>query len=308
MIELDPSKLPPEVATLLFGRGAGVPPLEWQPRVDRTAKQTLDQIADAALVGGEAVADEGMVAVVRALLYLWNGWIGEARMYAEAAPEAERRYLVALCERQSGNADAAKSAFQELDGHPVYEPLANAAVEAIGLGSDPVVDRFAQMLKLGEAWEPFAFIDVYEQARAGKLSQASEHLVCSVQCVEFELLFIHCYTAAIGKSIPLRRQPDAPASRPRKRAAARRQSARPPRPDTTSPKAPAEETRPEKRTEERKPSRPKIALRCPKCAAQLRVPEEGRGARARCDKCGAVFLIPARQSEPATAGAAEPAE
>ena len=99
MIDLDTAQVAPDVANLLMLRGADLPPFQWQKKPNPAAKEMLDRITeDTALLRQESLADEGMSAAVRALLYLWNGWLVECSMYAQAAPDKERIFLSALCD------------------------------------------------------------------------------------------------------------------------------------------------------------------------------------------------------------------
>ena len=188
---LEVGKLAPEIAALIMGRGSGMPPLCWHHRPIPLAKQTLDAIEDVKLFGGSAPADEAMAAGVRALLYLWNGFSADAGMHAQGAAEAEGHFIAGICERQNGQADQAKASFQQLDGHPVFEPLAAFVPEVITVGADAQLRRFGDIVKLGQTWEPFAYVDLHGLAEAGKLSRAAEEAVCTLQRREFELLFIH---------------------------------------------------------------------------------------------------------------------
>lgn len=91
MIKLDTSPSPTHIVTILMLRGAQLPPLQWHVNPNRNAKSELDGIADdKKLLDCDPLADEGMAAAVRALLYLWDGWPAECDMYSQAAPEKER--------------------------------------------------------------------------------------------------------------------------------------------------------------------------------------------------------------------------
>ncbi len=303
MIELQPSQLASEVSALLLSSGAEIPSLQWHLRPKQFTKSTLDTIDDAKLFDRETLADEGMVAAVRALLYVWNGWPHEASMFAQAAPDPERTYVAGFCERQLGHADRAKACFREIDNHPIYTPLAAHAVEAIDKAAEPLLRRFKELLEFGETWEPFLFIDLVEQACAGKLAEDSNTAIRKLQCYEFELLLRHCYERAIGEPLPEVDSEESKAEQEERIRQVRR---------LRDLHRPARIPRPERRQNERKPpgdektagsatppapaTQATVKIACPKCGAVTSFPESSRGRSGNCGKCGAAFLIPKKDA------------
>ena len=289
MIELDPSQFPSHITNVLMLRGAGVPPLLWQERPNATAKALIDGVVDdGALFGGRRLVDESMSAAVRALLYLWNGWYAECEMYAQAAPEPERSYLSVFALRQKGCPREAKALLMQIDNHPIYGSLSEFALETIAVGSDAALNRLKQIIKLGEAWEPFAFADLYEQARSAGESDSIRRTVCTIQCREFELLFAYCFEKATGE--PLARQTE--------KAAPRRVLPRP----TPKPNKPKLQNPPASRAQPSEQTKPPllrkiagISVACPRCHHVCPVPEERRGAKHVCPKCSAAFLVPVKK-------------
>ena len=293
MIKLDPSQLPSDITNALMLRGADVLPLLWQERPNTPAKALIESVADdEALFRGRKLVDESMCAAVRALLYLWNGWHAECEMYAQAAPEAERDYLRVFALRQRGCPKEVKLLLRQIDNHPVYGPLCEFALETITVGSNAALNRMKEIIKLGEAWEPFAFADLYEQARAANEGDAIRRTVCVIQCREFELLFARCFEQATGE----------PLTQKKEEAAPRRRLPKPtPKPKITRPPNP-----PVVRNEPRAQTKPAllrqpgaIGVACPKCHHLCRVPEAQRGKKQACPKCNAAFLVPVKS--PATA-------
>jgi hypothetical protein len=202
LISLDLSPLPPGVVTILMQRGIRLPPLQWHLNPNRPAERKLAEIVDdCELLGCDPLADAGMAAAVRALLYFWNGWPAEACQCAQTAPEKERTFVSALVARQAGEAAGSKSLFQKMNGHPIFKPLRDFAAGEIGLSVAPGLKRLRELIAFGELWEPYAFGDVYEETRAGKFDPAGERVVHSLQCREFELLLIHCLEAATGQEL-----------------------------------------------------------------------------------------------------------
>ena len=205
MSELNHSELPSEMATLLLLRGTGLAPLNWAEHPNRSARHALGPLSDPSLLGVAEIRDRGMASAVRALLFVWNGWTDDCAAAALGAHADERYYLSALCERHLGHPDASKALLQKLDGHPIYDELASFARQLIGATSEPALTRFTGILELNETWEPFAFIDLYEQARGEQLNLVDRETVARIQVREFDLLLAYCYKAATGEEIGKRR-------------------------------------------------------------------------------------------------------
>lgn len=292
MLELDPSKLAPKITTLLLSRGSGVPPLDWRMGTRRETKAELDAIDDATLFGGTRVVAEDKAMAVRALLYLWSGWIDDCRMYAVGAAAEEQHFLIGLCERQLGHVDAAKAAFRQFSDHPIYASLRVRAAKMVGTAVDAALGRFMGIVEIGEAWEPFAFVDLCEQTRAGTLSQATTLIVRSLQCIEFEQLFGHVYEGATGQHIF-----------EVKRAARNAQRVCKRKPVAGKKELPKldEPARPEGRAAHEPDgaglgSTTNVDVKCPKCRHTIRVAGSDRGKPVRCGKCGTPFMIPTKIS------------
>jgi hypothetical protein len=201
MIELEISESAPEISKLLLARGTALPAVQWQHKPSSTAKKTLDAMDDAQLFAPASLKNESMGAAVRALLYLWNGWIDESTMYAQGARPKESLFILALSERHRGRADGAKAFFRQLNDHPIYPSLVQTATELIGSSPDDDLNRFREILKLNGAWEPYAFIDIYEQARANETKITVGEFVRKMQRQEFTLLLGHCFQAATGGEV-----------------------------------------------------------------------------------------------------------
>lgn len=318
MAEFDLTKLPGEITQLLMSRGAGLPPLLWQEHQNSLAKKSLDQIPDTKLCGEANFQNEAMAGAVRALLYLWTGWPAEAAMYAQAAPTREQLYIAALAERQLGHPAKAKEAFQKMAGHEVFNALSGYLLDQLKPENDPAIKRFRAIVELAREWEAHAFVDLFEQARAGKVSPVGELVVRNLQAREFELLFAHCFQAATGRSIVRRRvMSEAEEQRReqeyRRRMAERRkanekrsqmliETAKKELEKTDTADRPTAKPAPPPSPKKATPD-PRVKILCPACGHLMFIPESGRGKRAECIKCRVAFLVPPRK-ETTPAGAA----
>lgn len=304
MIDIDAAQLPPDVCDLLLARGSGVPPLIWSAGPNSTNKKLLDDTDDSRFFRRKSMASEPMAAAVRALLYLWNGWLEDGRRLAAAAPPAERFYIEALCARHSENPGAAKVLLQQAQAHPIHEQIAAYSLRILSAPPDPLLVRLKQMLEMTGIWEPFLFNDLYEQARAGRFKEPAVDVIRQVQGIEFELLFRHCYEAATGEPIPTRLD--------RASAAAREE-------DVQRMRRLAEKHKASRRTyagvtpEAGKGAGPSVAptgetvrVACPKCQTLMTLPITSRGEIERCTQCAAAFTVPGKKDVAPVAGARSP--
>ena len=298
MIELEVGQLPEHLATVLMLRGGGVPRLTWATGPCQAAKELLERVdSDRDLLGTSRLIDEGAASTVRALMFLWSGWLADAEMCAQVAPEQERLMLTSLCRRHDGKPDDAKIILQQIGDHPVFADLAAYAAKAIEDQAAPLLLRLRGMVEMTDVWEPFTFVDVLERARAGKLDTAGEMTVRCIQCREFELLLARSYEAATG--LPVQRPvEETPVVTPRPHAkpvSARSRDAvgrsRHPAPKATQSAADANATTKGLGTL-RRPTNA-IGIRCPKCTYVCSFPPTARGTVQPCRKCGTQFLVPA---------------
>ncbi len=217
MIELEISETAPEISKLLLVRGTALPAVQWQHNRSSTAKKTLDAMDDAQLFAPTSLKNESMSAAVRALLYLWNGWIDESAMYAQGARPKESLFILAIGERHRGRTHEAKAFFRQLNDHSIYPCLAKTATQLIGSSPDDALKRFRDILNHNGAWEPYAFIDVYEQARVDETKITLGEFVREMQRQEFAFLFAHCFRAATGDEVTTRKKTQARRTAPKRR-------------------------------------------------------------------------------------------
>ena len=299
MPEFDLSKVPAEIAKLLMSRGSGTPPLQWTAHQNLLAKKTLDQTDDPFLFGGAEIRNLGMASTVRGLLYLYAGWPAEACKFAALAGPPEHPYIAGLCERHLGHVGAAKEWFKKLGRHALFVPLGERVAKLLRTETEPPLKRFREIVELDKAWEPFAFVDLYEQTRAGRLSPLGEQLVCRLQLAEFETLFGYCFRSATGRSIDKHQvMSEAEEQRRlqeyRRRLTERREREERQRKVVEAKKAAkAEQNKPK---EPPPPRNPKVKVLCPKCGTLVYVAESLRGKPAQCVKCAALFRVPQKKA------------
>lgn len=300
MLDQEIAKLSPEVARIILFRGPDASFLQWQDKTSLGARRALDALDDDRLFGTRATLNEEMAGAVRALLYAWTGWVGEGKMYAQAAAERERCHITAFCERMLNNGNAAKEYYRKTGDSPIYGPLYASALSIIGPGASPEVHRFRQALEATGGWEPHAFCDLYAQAVSGQLGASGVATVNALQNREFELLFCHCYQAATGTDLSRK---SAVKSKKKSRAKA---ASGPQRPAASrgragtggikaGPDAPTEPKANPFQEAAHRPGPAKIRVICPNCRDRLVFAASARGQKHICPTCNTRFLIPKRK-------------
>jgi hypothetical protein len=293
MFDLDPQQMPAEMCTLFLARGRGLPPLQWHRQPNPLAAKTLGEIDDAKLFRRVGLANVGMSKAVRALLYLWSGLPEKAIEEAVNAPEIERAYIEGVCERQAGNTEPAKRLFQQVGVHPIFAQLNRHGLRVLSGARGATLVRLLQAVKQGDSWEPFLFVDAHLEALAAKLSDVGVSTVCTLQCIEFELLFRHCCETAIGEKLA-RRTAQSSSREQEARLAEMRKLVDRHRDRTKRPaKSDVEEPEPVENEDEALPQEePHIMIACPKCKKTVDLLASARGQCARCSHCSVMFMVP----------------
>ncbi len=286
MVEIDLSKLATEVSNILMLRGTSLPPLCLADHPHTQAGDKIDEMADDKLFGVAQISHADMAMAIRSLLFVRCGLLSEGSMFAMMAPKAEADFICGLVERNLGHKDRAKSHFQKVQEHPVYQTLHKEAMALLKSSMDKRLTRFHGILELHGDWEPYAFIDVYDEAMSGQMSSASEETVRKIQAIEFNALFLHCYQQLMGidaKKAEIKHTSEAPRRRP---VPTRKPAPAPaPTPAATS-KPAASDAAPAKA-----PSSD-VRVGCPKCKTIQTFDASQRGNKVQCTKCNVAFTVP----------------
>ncbi len=296
MSHLDYTRQSPEIAALLLMRGTALPPVRWHEHPLPTATAALEQLSDEKLFGSAPLQNPAGVSAVRGLLLLLNGWLSEAAMVAAAAPTPERWYIAGLSERHLGHGEASKSHLRQVEGHPIFAPLAVRTAELGQQADDKSLRRFVDIVAMNGAFEPFAFTDLLAEAGEGRLSRDAEMIARKLQRQEFLLLLAHCYQLTTGLD-PAQARTEAnntPAAPPRRRRETTRPTQHLSAPPTSTPR----------------PTPPppvddhKVRIGCPKCHHVAVLDVEQRGSKHRCNQCSTVFRVPGGAASNAAGDAA----
>ena len=173
-MRFDPKAYGPDVAAILAldGEGQRLMPLAMGKCSSDEAYRRLQASSAAHLFAGARAAE-----AARGGLFLYFSCLDEAHEIAQNLSSAEGSYWHAILHRQEPDAGNSAYWFRRVGNHPIFPALREAAAR---IGVD-----------YGARWDPLAFIDLCERARARQGSE-EEKQALEVQRAEWQLLFDYC--------------------------------------------------------------------------------------------------------------------
>jgi hypothetical protein len=170
----DPQVYSSEVSAILAldGNGGREMPLAGGHCAVGEARQRIEA-AGGAVLFPEARAPEAALAG----LLVYFSLMDEAHAVAQRVENQDNNFWHGIVHRREPDAGNASYWFRRVRAHPIFPELRE---EAARLGVD-----------FGVRWDPFAFIDLCEQARR-RPGSAEERRALAVQLAEWQLLFDYC--------------------------------------------------------------------------------------------------------------------
>jgi hypothetical protein len=142
----------------------------------------------------QALHDHDMARACLAGLWLYHDFLDESHALSQSIETMTGSYWHGLMHRREPDFGNAKYWFRRVGDFPTFGML---AAEAGRLAEASELAPAARFLADQKRWDPFAFIDLCEACVTGSLPL--EPLCRRIQQREWELLFGHCYRAALGR-------------------------------------------------------------------------------------------------------------
>jgi hypothetical protein len=118
-------------------------------------------------------------------LWLYFSCRDEAHDAVDDVADPDGSYWHAIIHRQEPDAGNSSYWFRQTGQHPIFPQLFEASREIFASnGSEP-------LLRSNDLWDPFAFIELCEEARR-QPGSTTEQIAREIQRVEWQLLFDHC--------------------------------------------------------------------------------------------------------------------
>lgn len=178
-----PLMVPP--ATIELGPG----------KPDVAAEPALRAMSMKALFEGRRIADQQMGKACLAGLWLLHNFLDESHTISQEIGSQTGSFWHGIMHRRDPDPSNAKYWFRKVGEHPIFAPLQESAAELAGeKREEPGWDDAASFLATQAEWDPFAWIDLCEQARVGQ--NRCKALCLEVQQLEWQLLFGFCFRQA----------------------------------------------------------------------------------------------------------------
>ena len=157
---------------------------------DLTIKKRLDRLTPENIFPGRKILSKTDALCVLSALYDWYDFLDDSHKCSQEIKTMNGSFWHGIMHRREPDYPNAKYWFQHVDHHPIYPVLAAKTTALKGAKT---------FLALRNDWDPFAFVDLCEQAVKTK-NPMLDTFCRAVQKTEFDLLLEHCWIASLGQT------------------------------------------------------------------------------------------------------------
>ena len=158
----------------------GIPDLGPGPRPRVMSSEKLGEQMDVLL--GQAVLPRRVQDLIRGTLLLWHDNLDAAHSIAQSLEDADGSLLHAIMHRREPDYGNSKYWFRRTGKHACYPAIAERVGALAASDQKPLVYRITP----NSRWDPFAFVDLCQEAAQGKPKASHSQLLQKVQRFEFE--------------------------------------------------------------------------------------------------------------------------
>lgn len=138
-------------------------------------------------------ADGDMAACCVAGVWLLHDYLDESHEISQGIDTTSGSFWHAVMHRREGDFSNARYWFRRVGPHAVFDAIGQRAAELAAVRGEEMV---VKKLITSGTWEPFEFVDSCQAVVQGHA--AARDLCLDIQQAEWELLFDHCYRAALS--------------------------------------------------------------------------------------------------------------
>lgn len=179
----DPVFGPLVVEERLMSLGPGTP--------NTAARALLDRLDIVTAFGAGKLRDRTMAEACFAGVWLYHDFLDESHRISQSISTPTGSYWHAILHRREPDSWNSKYWFGRVGRHPVFADLREAARR---LAAETQEIPETHFLRDQREWNPFAFVDLCEASRLGRVP--AESLCRRIQLLEWQLLFTYCYRHA----------------------------------------------------------------------------------------------------------------
>ncbi len=161
------------------------------------ARSALKDLRPDELVAGP-VANRQMADAALAGLWLRHGFLDQSHSISQSLETTEGSYWHGIMHRREPDYGNAKYWFRRVGTHPVFADVAARLNAAVAAGEIPATGSDRQTVQtLAAAWDPFAFVDLCQQAARG--NDRELQATCeAIAALEVDALLDYCLTRIAG--------------------------------------------------------------------------------------------------------------